>query len=448
MPTDGDLFGPIVTTDELLAATSGRAWLQAMLDVEAALAGAQADTGIVPRQAAAGIAESCVADRFDPAELARSARLGGNPVIPLVHALSASVPADARRWVHLGATSQDILDSAAMLIVRRALLPLRRDLAGLAGGCADLAERHRDTLMAGRTLLQQALPITFGLKAAGWLVAAMDVSAQVVQADSRLAAQLGGAAGTLASLGADGPAVAAQFSRRLGLAEPMLPWHTSRQRVAEAAAALGQATGTAAKIAMDVALLMQTEVAEVSEPALPGRGSSSTLPHKRNPVGAAAVSAAARRAHGLLPVIYGAMIQEHERAVGGWQAEWQTLTELLQLAGGAVARVRETIEGLEIDVVRMRDNLDLTRGLLMAERVTMALSEVMDPAVARQAVQTAGHRVSGSGRSFGAELRDEPALSEALASMDLDRLLDPAGYLGATATFIDRALEAHRDSAR
>jgi 3-carboxy-cis,cis-muconate cycloisomerase len=446
LPIDGGLFAPIVTSDEMLVATSDRAWLQALLDVEAALAGAEADAGMIPVDAAAAISQCCVADRFDPDQLGRAARLGGNPVIPLVQALTAAVPEDARRWVHWGATSQDILDSAAMVVTKRALAPVDGDLAGLAAGCADLADRHRQTLMAGRTLLQQALPITFGLKASGWLVAVLDARAQLTAVHARLAVELGGAAGTLASLGRGGPVVAARLAVRLGLAEPVVPWHTARQRVAELAAALGEVAGTAAKIAMDVALLMQSEVGEAFEPFAPGRGGSSTLPQKRNPVGAAAVSAAARRAHALLPVIFGAMIAEHERAVGGWQAEWQTMTELLQLAGGATARVRETIEGLEVDTQRMADNLAASGGLLMAERVTAHLSHSVDPATARQVVQAAGRRSQQSGRPFAAELLEEPVLARLLSADELEELLDPAGYLGATAAFIDRALQAHRDA--
>jgi 3-carboxy-cis,cis-muconate cycloisomerase len=443
---DSGLFAPIFTTDELLAATGDRAWLQALLDVEAALAGAEADLGVIPAGAATAIAASCQAERFDPDQLGRAARLGGNPVIPLVEALTAAVPVEGRAWVHHGATSQDVLDTAAMLIIGRTLAPIDRDLAGLAGSLAALADRHRDTLMAGRTLLQQALPITFGLKAAGWLVAVLDVRSQVAAVRSRLAVQLGGAAGTLASLGGDGPAVAAGLAARLSLAEPIVPWHTSRQRVAEVAAALGQAAGAAAKIANDIALLMQTEVGEAFEPAAPGRGGSSTLPHKRNPVGAAAVSAAARRAHALLPVIYSGMVQEHERAVGGWQAEWLTLTELLQLAGGAVARVAETVAGLEVDEQAMAVNLARTGGLLMAERVTLALRGTMDRGDATRAVQAAGSRVAQSGLSFAAELLADPAIAAVLTPAELDELLDPAGYLGATTTLVDRALRAHRES--
>ena len=443
MSTDG-LFAPIFTGDELLQATDDRAWLQALLDVEAALAGAEADTGIIPTPAAEIITTFCTGagatDRFDSSQLGRAARLGGNPVIPLVEILTAVLPPEARGWVHWGATSQDILDTAAMLLCRRALEIIEADLDGLADGCAALADRYRTTLMAGRTLLQHALPITFGLKAAGWLIGTLDTRGRVVEARSFLPIQLGGAAGTLAALGPDGPAVASRLASRLQLVEPLIPWHTSRQRVAELGATLGLVAGHAANIATDVALLMQTEVAEAFEPAGPGRGGSSTLPHKRNPVAAAATSAAARRAHALIPVLFTGMVQEHERAVGGWQAEWETLTELLRLAGGAAGRVRETVQGLEVDPNAMRDNLDRTDGLLMAERVTLALARHMDRSEARKGVQ----RAARSGTSFRTGLLADPAITSVLSADEVDRLLDPAGYLGATSTFIDRALQAHR----
>jgi 3-carboxy-cis,cis-muconate cycloisomerase len=350
----GSLFDPIFSTDEVLAATSSNAWLQAMLDVEAALAGVEAEMGLVPPDAAATIAGCCRAERFDPGELGRAARHGGNPVIPLVEALRAAVHEPAAQWVHRGATSQDILDSAAMLVTRRSSVLIDGELDGLAAACAELAARHRHTVMAGRTLLQQALPITFGVKAAGWLVGAIEARARLGDAVRRLAVQLGGAAGTLAAFGSEGSEVVRRLSARLGLAEPVLPWHTNRVRVADVASALGMVVGAAAKVSLDVGLLMQTEVGEAAEPR---PGGSSTMPHKRNPVGAATVGAAARRAPALVSVVLGAMVQEHERALGGWQAEWQTLTELLRLAGGAAGRARETAAGLDVDVERMSDNV-------------------------------------------------------------------------------------------
>jgi 3-carboxy-cis,cis-muconate cycloisomerase len=363
LPSDhASLFDPIFSTDEVLAATGPNAWLQAMLDVEAALAGVEAEIGLVPDDAAATIAGCCLAERFDPGELGRAARHGGNPVIPLVEALRAVVPEPAAQWVHRGATSQDILDSAAMLVTRRSIVLIDGELDGLAAACAELAARHRHTVMAGRTLLQQALPITFGVKAAGWLVGAVEVRARLGDAVRRLAVQLGGAAGTLAAFGGEGPEVVRRLSARLGLAEPVLPWHTNRVRVADVASALGMVVGAAAKVSLDVALLMQTEVGEAAEPR---PGGSSTMPHKRNPVGAATVGAAARRAPALVSVVLAAMVQEHERALGGWQAEWQTLTELLRLAGGAAGRARETAAGLDVHVERMGDNV----GMLSAKDI-------------------------------------------------------------------------------
>ena len=334
MTGDG-LFAPIFVSDGILAATGEGAWLQALLDAEAALAEAEADCEVIPRAAAEAISAICQADRFDPAALGRAARPDGNPVIPLVAALRDAVPEWARGWVHWGATSQDILDTGAMLVAERAVTLIDADLARGTGTCAALARAHAGTVMAGRTLLQQALPISFGLKAAGWLAGADDARAHLARARSRLAVQLGGAAGTLASLGSSGPAVVHAFARRLELAEPVLPWHTARQRVADLAGALGTVAGTAAKICHDVVLLAQNEVGELTD-AVSGR--SSTLPNKRNPATAVSVVAASRRAHALVPVLLAALVAEHERAVGAWQAEWESLSELLAPRRGSRRR--------------------------------------------------------------------------------------------------------------
>jgi 3-carboxy-cis,cis-muconate cycloisomerase len=439
----GGLFEPILTTDALLAATSDRAWLQAMLDVEAALATAQAEVGLVPADAAAAIARCCTADRFDIGALGRAARAGGNPVIPLVHELTAAVPGPAGDWVHWGATSQDILDTAAMLVTRAALELVDADLLRLADAGAVLAERHRGTLLAGRTLLQHALPVPFGLKAAGWLMGTLDARRQLDGVRPRLAVQLGGAAGTLASLGDAGPSVTAALADRLGLAAPPMPWHTARQRIAEIAGALGTVAGTAAKVALDVALLMQTEVAEAFEPAAPGRGGSSSMPHKRNPVLATEVLAAARRAHGLVPVLLGALVAEHERAAGAWHAEWATLSDLLRLAGGAAAGAADIVTGLEVDAGRMAAGID-GAGVLLAERVVLSLAPSLGRADAARRVGEAGTRAAGSDRAFADELLADPVLAAHLDGAGLARLLDPGGYLGSSSAFIDRALDEHR----
>jgi 3-carboxy-cis,cis-muconate cycloisomerase len=439
----GDLFDPIVTTDELIAATDNGSWIQAMLDAEAALALAEADTGLVPRAAATAIVACCNHERYDAVAIGRAARGGGNPAIPLITALLSAVPEPHRRWVHWGATSQDIVDTAAGLVARRAVDLIDADLCACADACAVLADRHRDTLMAGRTLLQHALPTTFGFKAAGWLIGVLDARELLRDAADQIAVQLGGAVGTLAAFGEHGPAVVAAFAARLDLDEPTLAWHTARQRVAHLGAALGIAAGTAAKIALDIELLMQTEVGEVAEPRAEGRGASSTLPHKRNPVGAAAVGAATRRAHALVPVLLGAMVAEHERAVGAWQAEWETLCELLRLAGGAVANVRDTVAGLEVSPIRMAANLESTRGVLMAERIAFALAPGLGADRARELVADAARRALDQHTTFATELRRDDVLAAHLDDAQLAELLEPSGYLGANGAFIDRALARH-----
>lgn len=442
MPGEG-LFGPIFASETLLEATGDRAWLGAMLDSESALAGAQATCGVIPADAARQIQAACQVGRFDPAALGRAARSGGNPVIPLVSALVEAVPEAAQVWVHWGATSQDILDTAAMLLARRSLELISASLEDLAAACAALAEEHRDTLMVGRTLLQHALPITFGLKAAGWLWAVDDARQELSRAKGGLAVQLGGAAGTLASLGPAGPAVITEFAAALGLAEPGIPWHTARHRVAMLGAALAVISGTAGKISADVALLMQQEVGEACEPA---PGGSSAMPHKRNPVAAAAVLAATRRSHAMLPVLFAAMVAEHERPLGAWHAEWQTLTESLALTGGAAERTAETVAGLEVHSGVMVSNLHSAGGVLMAERVNSELAQRSgDRAWSKSAVSAALERCGTSSVSFGEALAGDEAVSAVLDGVAIEQLLDPRAYLGSSGVFIDRALARHRD---
>ncbi|HEV8163398.1 MAG TPA: 3-carboxy-cis,cis-muconate cycloisomerase [Actinomycetota bacterium] len=427
-------------------AVDDRAWLQAMLDVEAGLARAQARASLLPADHAEAIARACRADAFDLAALGRDAASGGNPVIPLVRALVHAVPGPAGAAVHTGATSQDILDSAAMLVAHRALGPLLDDLAGAATAAADLAAAHRATALAGRTLLQQALPVTFGFKAAGWLVALDEAAARLGEVRrTRLAVQLGGAVGTLASLGDAGTEVLTGLARELGLAEPVLPWHTVRTRVAELAGALGTAAGVAGKVARDVILLAQTEVAEVREGGPAGHGGSSTLPHKRNPVAAVAALASAEQAPGLVATLLAAMLQEHERAAGAWHAEWRPLTDLLRATGSAAAWLRDCLEHLEVDAGRMRRNLDLTGGLLLAERVTTALAPSLGRLDAHELVQRASAEAVASQRPFAEVLYDQPKVSDLLDPEEIGRLLDPAGYLGATDELISRALRAHAE---
>jgi 3-carboxy-cis,cis-muconate cycloisomerase len=440
----GGLFDGVLARGGARSATGDRAWLQALLDVEAALARAQARAGLLPAGHAEAVAAACHADRFNAALLGAEAAASGNPVVPLVRALSAAVPGEAAGAVHHGATSQDVLDSAAMLVADRALGPLLDDLDGAAAAAAGLAEAHRATLVAGRTLLQQALPTTFGLKAAGWLVGLDEAAARLRQVRGRLAVQLGGAAGTLAALGAAGPRVLAELAAELGLAEPVLPWHTVRTRPAELATALGEAAGVIGKAARDVVLLAQTEVAEVREGGGPGRGGSSTLPHKRNPVAAVAALACAEQAPGLVATLLAAMVQEHERAAGPWHAEWRPLTDLLRSVGSAAAWLRDCLEHLEVDAARMRANLDRSGGLLLAERVTGALAPALGRLAAHDLVAEASARALAEARPLAEVLTERPEVRAQLDRAALERLLDPAGYLGCADELVERALRAHR----
>ena len=446
-PSDGSLFGGVFARGQAAVEVGDQAFLQAMLDVEAALARASAMAGLVPAQAAEAIAAGCRAELFDVAELGRLAAKAGNPVVPLVRLLAARVPPGPRDHVHQGATSQDVLDTAAMLVARRALRPLLDDLAAAADACAGLAGRHRGTLLAGRSLLQQAVPVTFGLKAAGWLVGLDETRRRLEEVDRReLAVQLGGAAGTLAGFGDRGLEVLGHLAAALDLAEPTVAWHAVRARPAALAASLGACAGVLAKVARDVVLLAQTEVAEVRESGGPGVGGSSAMPHKRNPVAAVAVAACAARVPGLVATVLGAMAQEHERAAGGWHAEWEPQRELLRLVGSAAAWSRELLDGLEVDPARMRANLDASRGLPMAAAVVAALAGTLGPARARELVDAAAQRAASGGLPLRDTLLEAPAVARHLGAAGVDRALDPERYLGAAQALIDRALAAHLDA--
>jgi 3-carboxy-cis,cis-muconate cycloisomerase len=430
-------FSAIFVPHELQEAVSDGAWLQGMLDAEHALAKAGAAVGLLPEDAVAQIAEACRAELYDPWRLAGDGRAVGNPAEPLVRELRAAVGEETAGYVHLGATSQDIVDTAAMLVCRRATELVLAELDRLADGCAALARAHRSTPMAARTLLQQAVPTTFGLKAAGWLVGALEArSALVTVRETRLAAQLGGAAGTLAALGDEALEVVRMYAGELGLAEPPLPWHANRQRVAEVAAALTAVAGAAAKVGRDVVLLAQTEVGEVAEAS---GGRSSTMPQKRNPVRSTLAVASARLANAHAQVLLGGLAHEHERAVGGWHAEWEALSGALAFAGGSAAAAADAVTGLEIDVDRMRANLEAGGGLVLAERVTFALAPRLGRTEAHDVVSEAA-----CARSFREALLVDDRTG--LAADELDALLDPAGYLGAAEALVDRALGAFEEA--
>lgn len=441
-----DLLGSAFSTAAIEPLLDARAWVQAMLDFEAALARAQARVGVIPTEAAAAIAAACQADRIDLAQLRAQTVNGGNPAIPLIKQLTAAVAGEAAGYVHWGATSQDVVDTALMLVVRQATAQLVDELESIEQQCAGLAERHKDTVLAGRTLLQQALPITFGLKAAGWLsqLRRARLELERVRAEA-LAVQFGGAVGTLASIGDSGLAVLRELAAELALAEPDLPWHSARDRVVRLLSALGLVGGAVGKIALDVALLMQTEVAEAAEPAGPGQGGSSTMPHKRNPVLATLTLAAVRRLHALIPIVYASMLQEHERGIGGWHAEWETVSDALRLTAAALQHVRLLTAGLSVDADRMRRNLELTHGLVMAEAVMMALAPVLGRGPAHAVVEAACRTALAEGASLKDVLGRDAELVEKVGRADFAELFEPANYLGVAGRLVERVLDPASD---
>jgi 3-carboxy-cis,cis-muconate cycloisomerase len=434
------------------AQTGDAAWLRAMLDFESALAGALADRGLADARVAEEIERVCGEGRdedsasgpaaWDLGALGAGTARDGTPVPALLKQLRAKLSDDAKAVLHRGATSQDVVDTAAMLVAKRALAPLHADLDAATDAAATLAERHRADLAAGRTLLQQALPITFGLRAANWLGGLDDAATRLAAVESLLALQFAGAAGTLASLDSDGLAVADALARRLDL-PAATPWHTNRSRIVELAAALGEAAGAAGKVGTDIVLLAQTEVAEVAEGG--EGGGSSTLPHKRNPAGAVTAVAAARRTPALVATLFAAMPAEEERAAGAWQSEPEALDDLLRLTGSAVAAIRRSLENLEAFPDRMRANLDLTDGLVMAESLAAALGRELGRAEAQRLVTEASRRAAAEARTLAEVAAEAPEIVAALGTDGILAALDPAAYLGATDELIDRALTAHHD---
>ncbi|HLX02813.1 MAG TPA: 3-carboxy-cis,cis-muconate cycloisomerase [Trinickia sp.] len=426
---------------------SPRATLQRMLDVEAALARASAAHGVIPRTAVGAIETACHAEKLDADALTRDAALGGNLAIPLVRQLTARVKdidAEASKFVHWGATSQDIIDTATVLQLRDTFALLDADLRATCDALAALAKQHRATPLIGRTWLQQALPMTLGLKFAQWLDALLRHRARVSELRARvLVLQFGGAAGTLASLREAAPAVAGSLAQELGVALPAVPWHTQRDRIAEAASLFGMLIGTLGKIARDISLQMQTEIGELAEPAAPGKGGSSTMPHKRNPVGCAAVLTAAARAPGLVATVLAGMVQEHERALGGWQAEWDALPDLARLAGGALAQTAQILTGLNVDVERLAANLDVTRGLILGEAVMLALGDKIGRLDAHKLVEHASKTAVQAGRTLFDVLAADAAVTTHLPVARLQQLLDPAQYVGQAHAYVDAVLSLH-----
>ena len=438
------LLDPLFRAEGMREIFSDGGRLQGMLDFETALAHAEARIGVIPKKAALAIGAACQANLFNVRTLGRAAVPAGNPAIPMVKALTALVAQKdkvAAGYVHWGATSQDAMDTGLVLQLRRTFELIDRDVARLAQALASCAKKHRKTPLAGRTWLQQAVPVTFGLKAAAALSALDRHRERLRELRPRvLVIQFGGAAGTLASLGVRGLDVANALAAHLKLGNPDIPWHAHRDRIAEVATALGLLTGTLGKIAKDLSLLMQTEVGEALEPLAPGKGGSSSMPHKRNPVDAAIALAAATKVPALVSVMLSAMAQEHERGLGNWHAEWETLPEICMLCAGALDHLTQAIEGLEVDPKRMRRNLDITQGLIVAEAVSAALAPNLGREAAHALVEEASRRAVGQQIPLRDVLARDAKVGKLLSLADLDRLLDPANYLGMSEQFVDRVL--------
>jgi 3-carboxy-cis,cis-muconate cycloisomerase len=438
-PSDSQIFGALYGTDEIRAIFSDHAHLQFMLDVEAALAGGESRIGLVPAPVADAIARAARVEnlRFD--YIAESTRRVGYPVVAIVKELGRIAGDEAARYIHLGATTQDILDTALVLQLRGAFAIVRRDLIAIARALAERAAKFRDTPIAGRTHLQHAVPTTFGLKCAGWASPLVAHVERLDQAAARvLVVQFGGAAGTLASLGTKGPSVVEALAKELDLGVSELPWHTQRDTFAETAALLGLICGSLSKFALDISLMMQTEVAEVSEPHGEGRGGSSTMPQKRNPIASEYIVAATRNVHALVPVMLGAMVADHERATGPWQGESLALPQCVALTAGALAHARSIAEGMTVDTERMRRNIDLTGGLIMAEAIATALIPSIGRAAAEAAVARACDRSIAERVPLSTIIGTDPELRTHLNDAEVDRLTDPGSYLGSAGTFVDR----------
>lgn len=440
-PADSPVMGVLYGTDAMRAAMSERAFLQRMLDVEAALARAQSRLGIVPAEAAAAITLAAQVDKLDLQALGDATRNTGYPVVGLVKQLTALAGHDAGRWTHWGATTQDIMDTAVVLQMRQGLALLRGDLMAVIGGFASMAKRHRGTIMAGRTHLQHALPVTFGYKVAVWLSPLITMLERLEQLRPRVERlQFGGASGTLASLGDQGLAVQRELAGELGLACPDIPWHVARDGFAEAVSFLGLLCGALSKIATDVMLLMQTEVAEVNEPHVFGRGGSSTMPQKRNPIACEYILAQSRGVHALVPQMMAAMAQDLERGTGPWQAEALAIGQAFNLTHGAVLQARFLAEGLVVDPARMMRNLAATGGLIASEQVMMGLAPILGRGEAHHIVNHACDVAIAQGIPLLAALEADREIASRVDSAKLRALCNPENYLGSATLFVDQVL--------
>jgi 3-carboxy-cis,cis-muconate cycloisomerase len=443
-PADSPILGTLYGSDAMRAVFDETAYFQRMLDVEAALARVQGRMGIIPADASAAIIAAAKIENLAGADLAASARNVGYPVVGLVAGLSKAA-GEAGGWTHWGATTQDIMDTATVLQIRQGLDLIETELTAISTALATQADTHRHTVMAGRTHLQQALPITFGLKCAVWAMPFLSHRERLAQLRTRVqTVEFAGAAGTLASLGDQGIAVMEALATELGLHAPLAPWHVCRDALAETVSFLGLVCGSLAKIATDIILLAQTEVAEVAEPYVTGRGQSSTMPQKRNPIASEYILAAARMVQGLVPVMLGAMAQDHERATGPWQAEALALPQAFVLTHGALLHTKAIALGMVVNPQRMRANLDLTRGLIVSEAVMMGLAPLLGRGEAHHIVKHACDIALTEKVSLADALQRDPTVAARLDRAAIESLIDPANYLGSTQGFIDRVIAAVR----
>ncbi len=438
---DSELFRDMFGTAEMRAVFSDEGYLTRCLEVEAALARAQAAVGMIPLAAAREISAKAQFAVLDLARLRKETEVVGYPILPLVKQLAAACSPEAGGFVHWGATTQDIMDTATVLQLRSAFDLIEKDLDEILASLASLAKRYRDAPMAGRTHLQQALPITFGYKAAVWRAPLERSRERLAQLRRRvLVGQFGGAAGTLASLGNQGLGVRAALMRELGLAEPAITWHVARDTLAEAVLFTGLLTGALGKIASDVMMMMATELGEVFEPFVHGRGASSTMPQKRNPISSELILACAKLVRQHCALMLDAMVQDFERATGPWHAEWIALPESHIATAGSMRQAKLMLAGLTVDTARMQRNLDLTSGLIVAEAVMMGLAPKLGRQVAHDVVYDACREAAQGNRPLIDLLAADKQVGPHFKRAELERLLDPRNYLGSAGEMVDRSL--------
>jgi 3-carboxy-cis,cis-muconate cycloisomerase len=444
---DSAVFRDIFTTEAMRQVWSDENRVQKYLDIEAALARAQGKLGIIPKNAAEEIVRHCDAKQIDMGTLKTATERIGYPVLPVVQQLVKLCKDGLGEWCHWGATTQDITDTATVMQIREALDIVEKELDGICDALAALAKKYRDTPMAGRSNLQQAVPITFGYKMATMLAAFERHKERLQQLKPRvLVGEFGGAAGTLSSLGKDGLKVQAELMKGLKLGQPAISWHTVRDCIAEVGCFLGLVTGSCGKIAFDVKLLMQTEVEEVYEPFHEGRGSSSTMPQKRNPISSVYITAQTAMVKQLAAALMEAMVEDHERATGPWEIEWIALPEIFMLSAGALAQTRFVVSGLQVNEKKMRENLDITKGLIMSEAVMMGLGAAMGRNRAHDVVYDICRKVVKTGRPLIDLLEEDKEIGKHINRKGLEKLTNPANYLGVAGEMVDRVLALRKKS--